>query len=82
MFPLLQAQGHEHDDGLGIVGVILTGASDLDLGLKGLGQSHKVGGGAGMEAGRIYNMDPSQTVLTNEQKFCLAMVEISEYVNA
>lgn len=26
--------------------------------------------------------DPSQTVLTNEQKFCLAMVEISEYVNA
>ena len=30
----------------------------------------------------ISNGDPSQTVLTNEQKFCLAMVEISEYVNA
>lgn len=31
---------------------------------------------------RIREGDPSQTVLTNEQKFCLAMVEISEYVNA
>lgn len=31
---------------------------------------------------RIREGDPSQIVLTNEQKFCLAMVEISEYVNA
>ena len=31
---------------------------------------------------RIREGDPSQIVWTNEQKFCLAMVEISEYVNA
>ena len=54
-----QTQRHEHDNGLGVVLVLLTHTLKLDAGLKGSGQPHEIRGWAGMEPGFVDDDDLS-----------------------